>query len=79
MVYQYSFCGGEFKVLWRCRDCGYMVCDDCSKGGKSGLLGKVVRGYVGLSTLGLTEVARAGYRKAKQHCPSCESKDLIKI
>jgi hypothetical protein len=79
MAYRYSFCGNDFKDIRRCRDCGMMVCDNCSKGGKSGLLGKVVRGYVGVSTLGLSELAREGYRKVKQFCPSCEGKDLIRI
>ncbi|HAO21263.1 MAG: hypothetical protein BWK80_49905 [Desulfobacteraceae bacterium IS3] len=79
MAYQCSFCGNEFKDIWRCRDCGFMVCDNCSKGGKSGLAGKIGRAYVAVATSGLSEVARAGYRKIKQHCPSCEGKDLIKI
>jgi len=79
MSYQCSFCGSEFSQVWRCRECGTMICDSCSKGGKSGTLGKLARAYVGLSTLGASEVVRSGYRKIKQHCPSCESSDLIRI
>jgi len=77
--YQCGFCGDESNSLWRCRDCGDMVCDACSKGGKSsklGVAGRVVAGYV---SVGATEALRSGYRKVNQHCPSCESKDLIRI
>jgi len=81
MATQYvcSFCGGQFKQVWRCRNCGTVVCDTCSKGGKSSMLGKLTRAYVGVSTLGLSEATRSGYRKIKQKCPSCDGKDLIII
>jgi predicted RNA-binding Zn-ribbon protein involved in translation (DUF1610 family) len=79
MSYQCPSCDGEFSHVWRCRECGMIVCDACSKGGQSSTLGKLVRIFIGILTLAISEVARAGYRKIKQRCPNCGSTDLIKI
>lgn len=79
MLYRCSFCGADEDSAWRCSDCGMIVCDSCSKGGKSGLTGKLARVYFGVASAGLTEVARAGYRKKKQKCPRCDGKSLIRI
>ncbi len=38
--------------------------------------GRTVAGYL---SVGATEVARAAYRRVKQHCPRCSSKDLIRV
>lgn len=78
-LYKCSFCGREEKSIWRCRDCGTMVCDSCSKGGRSSKLGAATRAFAGYVTVGASEAARALYRKANQHCPSCESDDLIRL
>ena len=77
--YKCSFCGREEKSIWRCRDCGTMVCDSCSKGGRSSKLGIAARAMAGYVSAGATEAARALYRKANQHCPSCEGTDLIRL
>jgi hypothetical protein len=77
--YTCSFCGKEARRAWRCSNCGYLACTDCSKGGKSTALGKIVRLGAGAVTLGGTEVLRAGYRKASQKCPRCESGDIISV
>jgi len=79
-VYDCDFCGRNgFKTAWRCAECGRIYCDACSKGGRSSTTGKIARGLAGYMSLGLTEAARAGYRKASQRCPSCESTDLIRL
>ena len=77
--YRCSFCGRDESSIWRCRDCGTMVCDACSKGGRSSKLGIATRAVAGYVSAGATGAARALYRKANQHCPSCEGKDLIRL
>jgi hypothetical protein len=77
--YRCSFCGEVTKRAWRCSTCGFIACTNCSKGGKSTALGKVVRLGAGVVTYGATEVLRAGYRKANQKCPNCNSHEVISI
>lgn len=79
MSYKCPICQGEFNQIWRCRDCGVIICDSCSKGGNSSIMEKIIRIIVGILTLSLSEVILAAYRKKKQHCPNCHSKKLIKI
>lgn len=80
VTYKCDFCGRSgFSHVWRCPECGQMFCDACTKGGRSSTAGKVARGVVGYVSAGLSEVARAGYRKAIQKCPSCQGVDLIRV
>jgi DNA-directed RNA polymerase subunit RPC12/RpoP len=68
----------EFNQVWRCRECGIIICDSCSKGGNL-IRKKHIRIGVGILTLGISEVVLAVYRKMKQHCTNCGSQNLIKI
>lgn len=79
MAYKCSFCGQNYDEAWRCKDCGMIICDSCSKGGKSGALGGTARVVAGLYTAGLSEVARAGYRKLNQKCLKCNGDNLVLI
>lgn len=79
MSYRCSFCGVIKKHVYRCSDCGMLVCSSCAKGGKSSAMGVAGRTIAGYLSAGATEVARAAYRRAKQHCPRCDSKDLIRV
>ena len=78
-VYECGFCGKDFKGVWRCSGCGMLTCDTCSKGGQSTGAGGAGRAVAGLYTLGITELARSAYRKAKQHCLNCGGKSLVKV
>jgi hypothetical protein len=77
--YQCTFCADVKSHAWRCTDCGMLVCDSCSKGGKSTAAGIAGRAVVGYATAGLSEIARLGFRKINQHCPGCGGDDLIRI
>ncbi len=79
MKYQCTFCANVKKHVYRCSSCGILVCNSCAKGGKSSAVGAAGRAVAGYMSAGLTEVARAGYRRATQHCPRCDSKDLIRV
>lgn len=72
-------CEREYKYGWRCRDCQGRLCDACAKGGRSTTTGKVFRFIAGVSTYGLSEAARAGYRNIKKACPRCGNKDMMRI
>ena len=72
-------CERDLNGGWRCRDCDHKFCNNCSKGGRSSGLGVATRTVFGIFTYGASEIARAGYRKAKQKCPYCGSKDLMRI
>ena len=61
----------ECNQVFRCKDCGMIICESNSKSGNSTLL-------IGILTLGLSEVVRAAYRKITRRCPNCNSKNLIK-
>lgn len=79
MSYRCTFCADVKNHVWRCSDCGMLVCDSCSKGGKStaaGIAGRAVAGYI---TAGLSEVVRATARKIGQHCPRCKGDNLIRV
>ena len=79
MNYQCSFCGQIVSTALRCKDCGYVFCEPCTKGGKSSTAGVVGRTLLGVLTYGASEVARAGYRKIGQKCPTCDGKELVRI
>ncbi len=79
MSYQCTFCASIQKHVFRCSGCGMLVCSSCAKGGKSSAVGAASRTVAGYFSLGATEVARAAYRRAKQHCPRCDGKDLIRM
>jgi DNA-directed RNA polymerase subunit RPC12/RpoP len=61
----------ECNQVFRCKDCGMIICESNSKSGNSTLL-------IGILTLGLSEIVRAIYHKITRHCPNCNSKNLIK-
>jgi hypothetical protein len=79
MKYRCTFCARVFSHLLRCETCGILVCDSCTKGGRSSNLGVAARAAAGYLTAGLSEVARLGYRKLKQHCPSCGDDQLTRV
>ena len=79
MKYQCSFCAKIKGSGWRCSDCGILLCNDCSKGGRSGAVGMAGRILAGVATYGASEVARAGYRKVRQKCVSCHGTNLIRL
>lgn len=79
MKYQCTFCAKVHGSAWRCRSCGMLTCDACSKGGKSSALGIAGRAAAGYMTMGLSELARMGYRKANQECPGCGGDSLIRV
>ena len=78
-AYRCSFCGKTAKRAWRCTECGYIMCANCSKGGKSTGLGKFVRTGAAIATYGISEVARAGYRKVNQKCIHCGSIEIMSL
>jgi len=79
MNYRCGFCGQVISTAVRCKDCGCIFCEPCTKGGKSSTAGAVSRAVFGVLTYGASEVLRAGYRKAVQKCPACEGKALVRI
>ena len=74
-----ALCCKPFDRGWRCKSCWSLICDDCSKGGKSSGGVVALRWIAGIYTLGLSEAARAGYRKSIQKCPKCDNSILISI
>ncbi len=79
MSYRCTFCGDIKRHVYRCSGCGMLVCSPCAKGGKSSKIGLATRAVAGYVSAGATEAARAAYRRTKQHCPRCDSKDLIRV
>ena len=79
MSYRCTFCANTKKHVYRCSDCGMLVCSSCAKGGTSSAMGVAGRTVAGYLSAGATEMARAAYRRAKQHCPRCDGKDLIRV
>jgi hypothetical protein len=77
MLYRCSFCAGSFEKIWRCKDCGMFICDNCSKGGKSTDLQVAGRILAGFATYGASELIRAGYRQKNQKCTQCDGSNLI--
>jgi DNA-directed RNA polymerase subunit RPC12/RpoP len=61
----------EHTQVFRCKDCGMIICDSNSKSSNSTVL-------IGILTLGISEIVRIGYRKITRRCPNCHSKNLIK-
>jgi hypothetical protein len=79
MNYQCSFCAQIVSTALRCKRCGYIACEPCTKGGKSSTAGGITRAVFGVLTYGISEAVRAGYRSVIQKCPACEGKDLVLI
>lgn len=72
-------CGRTYKTGWKCGGCEERICDDCANGGRSGLLGKMVRVGAAVATYGASEVARAGYRRLTRVCPKCGGNEFMRI
>ena len=77
--YRCSFCGKVKRRAWRCGSCGYILCSNCSKGGKSTALGAMGRTVAAAATYGASEVVRWGYRKANQKCHRCGGSSLVSV
>ena len=76
-AYECVQCGNVFDNVWCCKECGALMCDSCSKGGKSTSTGVGARVLSAWYTLGVSEVVRAGYRASRKRCPQCSSTDLV--
>jgi hypothetical protein len=72
-------CLQDFSSGGRCRGCNLVVCDTCTKGGRSSAGGKLLRGVFGLATYGVSEVVRAAMRSSNQACPRCGTQQFISI
>jgi hypothetical protein len=59
-----------------CPICNENYCKSCSVGGKSGLFGTLGRAFLGLYTLGISELIRSN----RIRCPRCKNKNgLIRV
>ncbi len=79
MTRECTFCGRIFDHLFRCSDCGMLVCDDCSDGWMFSPPGRLTRGAVAHMSSGGAEITGDGYSGANQSCPNCDGRQLISV